>query len=87
MTGWGEGVLARDSVLLQVTKDLPALRQPGHRGQHFPWSKFHIAEAVRDLGDPLLQLFPCAGATQRPQAGKEPTQSHQKFWTRNQYPF
>lgn len=30
VTGWGEGVLARDSVLLQVTKELPVLRQPGH---------------------------------------------------------
>lgn len=27
---WGEGALVREVVLLQVTEDLPALRQPGH---------------------------------------------------------
>lgn len=48
------------------------LRQPGYG------SKFHNAEAVQALRDPVPQLL---HYPQRPGAGKGLTQSHQKFWT------
>lgn len=49
-----------------------ALRQPGYG------SKFHNAEAVQDLRDPVPQLL---HYPQRPGAGKGLTQSYRKFWT------
>lgn len=57
--------MARDTVLLQVTRDFPALRQPGYG------SKLQKAEALQDLRDTVPQVLhdpqrPGAGNSGRP---------------------
>lgn len=75
-----EGATGRAEVVPLGQRQCPAagdkgpltLRQPGYG------SKFHNAEAVQALRDPVPQLL---HYPQRPGAGKGLTQSHQKFWT------